>query len=109
MSTEARAVLLHGLADRSRLALVEALADGPRRVCDLVATTGLSQSNVSKHLACLWDCGLVDRERRGREVHYSLVDGLTDLLGAADHVLERTGDRVMSCPRYGRPAVERAA
>src|SRR5687767_6883712 len=53
--TEARAVLLHGLADRSRLSLVEALARGARRVSDLVEETGLSQSNVSRHLACLWD------------------------------------------------------
>jgi DNA-binding transcriptional ArsR family regulator len=107
--TEARAVLLHGLGDHSRLALIELLADGGRRVSDLTAASGLSQSNVSKHLACLWDCGLVERERRGREIHYRLVDGLADLLHAADRVLERTGDRVLACPRYGRLADRRAA
>jgi DNA-binding transcriptional ArsR family regulator len=107
--TELRAVLLHGLADRSRLSLVEQLADGPRRVSDLVAATGLTQSNVSRHLACLHDCGLVERERRGREVHYGLVDGLHDLLTAADHVLERTADRVMACPRYGTLAARAQA
>jgi DNA-binding transcriptional ArsR family regulator len=107
--TDARAVLLHGLADRSRLALVEQLAGGSRRVTDLVEATGLTQTNVSKHLACLWDCGLVERERRGREIHYRLVDGLDDLLTAADVVLERTGDRVMACPRYGAAASRRDA
>jgi DNA-binding transcriptional ArsR family regulator len=107
--TGAREVLLHGLADRSRLALVEQLADGPRRVSDLVDATGLTQSNVSRHLACLWDCGLVERERHGREMHYRLVDGLTELLAAADRVLERTGERVMACPRYGRRAVRQDA
>jgi ArsR family transcriptional regulator, cadmium/lead-responsive transcriptional repressor len=100
--TEARAVLLHGLGYRSRLALIELLAEGGKRVSDLTAASGLSQSNVSKHLACLWDCGLVERERRGREIHYRLVDGLADLLRAADRVLERSGDRVQACPRYGR-------
>jgi len=104
METTARATLLHGLADPSRLSLVEALVAGPRRVSDLVASTRLTQSNVSKHLACLWDCGLVERERRGREIHYSLVDGLNELLMATDLVLERTGMRVMSCSRYGRAA-----
>ena len=98
--TDLRAVLLHGLADRSRLALVEHLAAEPRRVSDLVAATGLSQSNVSRHLACLYDCGLVDRERVGREVHYRLIDGLPDLLAAADEILERTADRIIACPRY---------
>ena len=109
MGTTARATLLHGLADPSRLSLVEALATGPRRVSDLVETTGLTQSNVSKHLACLWDCGLVDRERHGREIHYSLVFGLNDVLAATDVVLKRTGERVMSCPRYGRAAVSKDA
>jgi DNA-binding transcriptional ArsR family regulator len=108
-STDARAVLLHGLADRSRLAIVEQLAGGSRRVSDLVDGTGLTQSNVSRHLACLWDCGLVERERRGREIHYRLVDGLEDLLAAADRVLERTGDRVMACPRYGALVARREA
>lgn len=107
--TEARAVLLHGLADHSRLALIALLADGDQRVSDLTAASGLTQSNVSKHLACLWDCGLVERERHGREIHYRLVDGLADLLRAADRVLERSGDRVQACPRYGRLASRRAA
>jgi DNA-binding transcriptional ArsR family regulator len=107
--TEARAVLLHGLSDHSRLALIDLLADGGQRVSDLTAASGLTQSNVSKHLACLWDCGLVERQRRGREIHYRLVDGLAELLHAADRVLERTGDRVQRCPRYGRLAHRRTA
>jgi DNA-binding transcriptional ArsR family regulator len=89
--------------------LVEQLAHGDRRVNDLAASTGLSQSNVSKHLACLWDCGLVERERRGREIHYRLVSGLHELLTSADTVLELTGERVMACPRFGRSAQRKAA
>lgn len=94
-------MLLHGLADRSRLRLVEQLAGGPRRVSDLVDATGLTQSNVSRHLACLYDCGLVERERHGREVHYRPVEGVGELLAAADTILTRTSDRVLACPRYG--------
>ena len=108
VSTETRSVLFRGLGDPSRMALIAELARGERRVNDLAAATGLSQSNVSKHLACLWDCGLVERERRGREIHYRLVDGLPELLSAADTVLELTGERVMACPRFGR-AVQREA
>lgn len=33
------------------------------------AATGLTQANPSAHLCCLWDCGLVARERKGREAH----------------------------------------
>jgi ArsR family transcriptional regulator, cadmium/lead-responsive transcriptional repressor len=103
-SSEARSVLFRGLSEPSRLALVQELARGDRRVGDLAALTGMSQSNVSKQLACLWDCGLVERERRGREIHYRLVDGLSELLSSADAVLELTGERVMACPRFGRSA-----
>jgi ArsR family transcriptional regulator, cadmium/lead-responsive transcriptional repressor len=108
-STEARPVLFRGLAEPSRLALIEQLARGDRRVSDLAAATGLSQPNVSKQLACLWDCGLVERKRRGREIHYRLVDGLEELLSAADQVLDLTGERVMACPRFGRASHRRAA
>lgn len=105
----ARAILFHGLSDPVRIALVDALVAGPRRVSDLVAITELGQPSVSKHLACLWECGLVEREQRGREVHYRLSDLLEALLGTADALLAETGDRVRSCPRYGRVAAVRSA
>ena len=100
--TELRAILFHGFSDRSRLSILEALGGGPRRVSDIVAATGLAQPNVSTHLACLWECGLVARERRGREVHYRPVEGVVELLAAADAILVRAGDTVGACPNYGR-------
>ena len=102
MLTEAHPVqlqahLLHGLSDPSRLRILEELREDERRVSDLVAATGLSQPNVSKHLNCLWGCGLVAREKRGREVHYWLVDGVDQLLGAVDAVLDVAGETVGAC------------
>lgn len=96
-----RGLLFHGFSDGSRLAIVEALLDGERRVSDIVVTTGLTQPNVSMHLACLWECGLVAREKRGREVHYRLLEGVVDLLAAADAVLTEAGQTIGACPRYG--------
>jgi ArsR family transcriptional regulator, cadmium/lead-responsive transcriptional repressor len=90
--------LLHGLSDRSRLEIVAALRGGELSVSDLVAETDLSQPNVSKHLACLWGCGLVSREQRGRAVFYRLIDGVDDLFAAVDAVLERAGDTFGACP-----------
>lgn len=95
--------LFHGFADRSRLSIIGSLRDGERRVTDLVAATGLGQPNVSGHLACLWECGLVARERRGREVYYRLLDGVAELFLAADAVLAAAGETVGACPRYGVP------
>lgn len=105
---ELRAILFHGFSDPRRLAIVEQLAEGERRVSDVVAATGLSQPSVSTHLGCLWECGLVARERRGREVHYRLIDGVDELLRAADSVLERAGDSVGACPKYGHGRREAA-
>lgn len=95
-----RAQLFRGFADPSRLSIVEALRDGERRVTDIVEATMLSQPNVSAHLACLWDCGLVAREKRGREVYYRLIAGVAQLLSAADVVMEQAGETVGACPRY---------
>jgi DNA-binding transcriptional ArsR family regulator len=78
-------------------------------VTDLAALTGLSQPNVSKHLACLWDCGLVERERRGPEVRYRLVPGLREVMTGADRVIAVTGERIRACPRFGRRLERRAA
>lgn len=90
--------LLHGLADPSRLVILGSLRGGERRVRDVVELTGLSQPNVSKHLACLWGCGLVAREKRGREVFYRPIEGVGELLDAVDVVLERAGETIGACP-----------
>lgn len=95
------AQLFHGFSDGSRLSIVETLRARELRVSDVVAATGLTQPNVSMHLACLWECGLVAREKRGREVFYRLVPGVADLLAAADVVLRQAGETVGACPRYG--------
>ena len=95
------AMLFHGLSEPSRLAILAALWTGEKRVSDIVATTRLSQPNASKQLSCLRDCGLVERERRGREAHYRVAPAAKELLGAADAFLAVHGDEIASCPRYG--------
>jgi DNA-binding transcriptional ArsR family regulator len=98
----ARSVLFHGLSDPSRLAILGALTDGERRATDLARATGLSQPNGSAHLACLRECGLVTADRRGREVYYALVDGVAELLTAADTLIARADGAIEACQRYGR-------
>ena len=104
-----RTILFHGLSDPNRQRIIDLLRERPARVTDVVAATGMSQPNASTHLACLWECGLAERERRGREVHYWLADGVEGLLAVADALLDRAGERIASCPNYGRGRRREAA
>ncbi|MEV6867311.1 metalloregulator ArsR/SmtB family transcription factor [Streptosporangium subroseum] len=96
------AALFHSLADPVRLAIVQRLACGEARVVDLTGELGLAQSTVSKHLACLRDCRLVDYRAEGRQSFYFVArPELLDLLRAAEHLLAATGQAVALCPVYG--------
>lgn len=89
----AYAALFHALAEPTRLALLEHLATGEHRVRDLVDHMHLAQSTVSKHLACLRDCGLVTVRAEGRSSWFCLADPsrLTDLMQSADALLGASG------------------
>ena len=89
----ARAAVFHALAEPTRLALLEHLSSGEHRVRDLVDHMHLAQSTVSKHLACLRDCGLVTVRAEGRASWFSLADParLTSLMDCADELLAATG------------------
>jgi DNA-binding transcriptional ArsR family regulator len=94
--------LFRSLADETRLRIVQRLAAGEARVVDLTGELGMAQSTVSKHLACLRDCGLVDYRVEGRQSFYALTrPELLDLLAAAEGVLAATGAAVALCPGYG--------
>ena len=96
--------LFRSLGDPTRLAIVSRLARGEARVVDLTRLLGLAQSTVSKHLACLRDCGLVDFRSEGRQSYYALArPELIDLLRSAEQLLGETGAAVALCPVYGGP------
>lgn len=97
------AALFRSLGDPARLAIVRRLAAGQARVTDLTGELGLAQSTVSKHLACLRDCGLVAVRAKGRASVYSLAQpALAGLLTAAEELLAATGNAVALCPAYGQ-------
>ena len=98
------AKLFRGFADASRLAILLALRDGERCVSELVAATGLTQSNVSGHLTCLRDCGLVVSRQAGRFVYYRLADpAVEQALDSAEEVLVRHAARLAACVNYREP------
>ncbi len=99
LSTKAR--LFRGFGDPSRLSILEALLDGPRKVFEIVLETGLSQPNVSSHLSCLRDCGLVSTQQRGKYVIYQLSDPrINEILNVAGSLLADVARGVYECTRY---------
>lgn len=99
--TRLAAKLFRGFGDPTRLSILAKLADGERRVTDLVAILGGSQGNISGHLACLKDCGLVLDRPDGRQVFYRIAGPeVLGVLRAAEALLEVAGHQVELCPNY---------
>jgi len=105
-----QAEVLKTLAHPRRLEILHRLADGPIEVGRLADELGLSQPNVSQHLAVLRSAGIVDAERTGREVRYRLSDpDVMRACGLMRAVLERRLSRLVRLSRQGAdPAVAAA-
>ncbi len=93
-----KAKFFRGLADPSRLALLLILRNGEKTVSELCEDAGLSQSNVSNHLACLKDCGLVLNRQEWRHVYYRIAnEKILNLLSVADDVVSVNARRISEC------------
>jgi ArsR family transcriptional regulator len=94
---EKTAQLFAALSDPTRLSILNLLAQcqGQVCVCDITASFTLGQPTISHHLKILKDAGLVNSEKRGKWVHYSLV---SDKQGEIQAMLSR----VMSAPVLSR-------
>lgn len=84
------------LAQPLRIRIIECLElEGELRVQTLADRLDATQQNVSRHLALLYDSGVVTRRQVGRQVFYRLVDA------AAIALLDEVGAQVMN--RFSRP------
>jgi len=78
---EEAAKLFKALADETRLAILRQLRErGEVCACDFLACCSLAQPTVSHHLRVLREAGLVNAEKRGLWVYYSLNSEKMDLL-----------------------------
>lgn len=91
-----QAEIMRTLAHPRRLRLIHELSGGPVEVGRLARTLGISQPNVSQHLAVMRAAGIVEAERSGREAHYRLTD--PEVVGACDLM------RGVLARRFGRLA-----
>lgn len=97
---EARAEILKSMAHPTRLFILETLAKGERCVCDLAEMVSVDVSTVSRHLSILRNAGMVEDEKRGLQVFYSLCcPCLLDFLRCAETVLKANAKRHASVAR----------
>ncbi|NBV85660.1 MAG: ArsR family transcriptional regulator [Verrucomicrobia bacterium] len=66
------AALFKLLSETTRLRILQAVCKGPRSVNEIVELAESTQANVSKHLALLTSGGILQRERDGQKVFYSV-------------------------------------
>ena len=88
------------LGDRTRLRIVELVADGERSVGELTRLLGEPQPKVSNHLACLRWCGFVTTRREHRTIYYRLADErVAAVVELARGLLYENAEHVAACGR----------
>lgn len=70
---ELSAEVFKAIGHPMRLAMLERLQHEPWCVCDLAENLGLNKSIASKHLSQLYDVGLLEVEKKGTQVIYTLA------------------------------------
>jgi DNA-binding transcriptional ArsR family regulator len=100
--------LFRGLGDSTRLSILELLRDGEKSASEIVKDTDHSQSNVSNHLSCLLDCGLVQNRREGKNIFYSLRDKrVSKILEESDALLSELARGIYECVNYNEEPKKR--
>jgi ArsR family transcriptional regulator len=69
---DAKARVLKALGHPTRLLIAEELGRGERCVYEFVDMAGVDYSTISRHLAVMKQAGLVEDEKRGKQVFYRL-------------------------------------
>jgi len=94
VKNQLRADILKALANLTRVCIIEHLQDSSYNVSSLSAKLGESSSITSRHLSVLKSAGLIEDEKRGTTVIYSLVsDGIPDILNSVDEVIKRNYEK----------------
>ena len=109
-SADLLARLFHGLADPTRLRIVQLLLEGEKSVGELVAALGAPQGRVSSHLMCLRWCGFVTSRREGKYVYYRVSDPrVVELVRLGQALLIDNARAVASCQIIGQGTAEPSA
>jgi ArsR family transcriptional regulator len=91
-----RARILKALGHPTRLLIIDELSNGERCVSDLKEMIGNDTSTVSKHLSILKDVGIIQDDKRGLQVFYSLrVPCVMNFFSCVEAVIKASLDEKM--------------
>lgn len=77
--------LLKAISGPYRLIILCMLLEGEKNVSEICSALGVRQSLVSQHMALLRHMGIVNHDRRGHFVYYSIADETTKQIISALH------------------------
>ena len=87
------------LADRTRLRLLNLMADGEVCVCFFIEVLDEPQPKISRHLAFLRRAGLVNARREAKWMHYSIAGPKHPIVR---RIFEQTLDALRKDPQMQR-------
>ncbi len=82
------------MSEPMRVRIMHTICDGERTVGDIVLAVGGTQTNVSRHLAALYQANAVYRRKAGNHVFYGIQDSALIALcrGVCIHIASRLDD-----------------
>lgn len=94
------------MSDTTRARILLTILDHPTYPAELAKTLNLTRSNVSNHLTCLRDCGIITAEPEGRKTRYTIADphlaaALTKLVTVTLAIDENSPCADANCPVPG--------
>ncbi|ADU26527.1 ArsR/SmtB family transcription factor [Ethanoligenens harbinense] len=66
------ALLFKALSDETRLKIIDRLSCGELCACDILKHLNITQPTLSYHMKMLSECGIVNANRQGAWMHYTL-------------------------------------
>ena len=94
-------------AEPTRLKILHAICEDEQSVSAIVAATGATQTNVSRHLSLMFNAGIVERRREGQAVFYRMAD--PEFVEICRRMCERIASRLDTQAPLRRDLLEFAA
>ncbi|MFX0183699.1 MAG: ArsR/SmtB family transcription factor [Candidatus Hodarchaeota archaeon] len=94
------AAFFRALGNETRISILQILQiDKELNVMEISNRLKMQQYHISRHLACLRNCGLVTARREGRVVFYSLNghNRISQILSIADTHVQTAFESILAC------------